>query len=419
MNWIEKLFGKKEQNSPEIRLDELQEWFTSRSEKKFDDLSRQSGSIFREIEAAIRKIRKSTALLQEATLDGRYHLKLVKIASSNRDNMVKQVGMLVENINIPKTRDARAIIDFHESALQTLQVCLENMLKSYQYAKLVFPEDAKQVVADVNSLGRILNDLNGPIGENRTAFEIFEKAEESIKAIKNINSDRENEEKAIKEIEGNITLLKKQIEENEEIHKNLLKSQEWKQYLDCKDDIAGLEKKAENIESEINGMILPLNKALNRLNQLSESGRYTLSPHMKENLRICLSDPKCVDPGFFIELGKIIEGDTLALASDKKEKMIEQTKIAETSFEASKKRYQTLKLEIEMKKSEVAGSGVAGEEGKIRKSISVLRDKLAFEEKRLDTSKKHLTTIENNIKITKHDLQKIVSTIDERTKVSF
>ena len=419
MNWIEKLFGKKEQNSPEIRFDELQGWFTAWSERKFDDLSRQSGSIFLEIEAAIRKIRKSTALLQEATLDGRYHLKMVKIASSNRDNMVKQVGMLVENINIPKTKDARTIIDFHENALQTLQVCLENMIKSYQYAKLVFPEDAKQVIADVNSLGRMLHDLNEPIGENRTAFETFEKAEESIKAIKSMNSDRGNEEKVIKEIEGNIALLKKQIEENEEIHKNLLKSQEWRQYLDRKDDIAGLGKKAENIESEINGMILPLNKALNRLNQLSESGRYTLSPHTRENLRLCLSDPKCVDPGFFVELGKIIESDTLALASDKKDKMIELVKIAETSFEASKKRYQALKLEIERKRSEVTGSGVASEDGRIRKSISVLRDKLAFEEKRLDTSKKHLATIENSIEITKHDLQKIVSTIDERMKVLF
>jgi len=201
VNWIEKLFGKKEQNSPEIRFDELQGWFTAWSERKFDDLSRQSGSIFLEIEAAIRKIRKSTALLQEATLDGRYHLKMVKIASSNRDNMVKQVGMLVENINISKTKDARAIIDFHENALQTLTVCLENMLKSYQYAKLVFPEDAKQVIADVNSLGRMLHDLNEPIGENRTAFETFEKAEESIKAIKSMNSDRGNEEKVIKEKE--------------------------------------------------------------------------------------------------------------------------------------------------------------------------------------------------------------------------
>ncbi len=419
MNWIKSIFGKKESPSPEIHFEELQGWLAEKSEELSGDLTGRSASLYPDIEEALRKIKKSAALLQEAIPEGRFHLKIVKIAASNRDNMVKQVGMLVENIKIPRTSDTRTILDFHKNAMQTLTVCLENMLKSYQYAKLVFLEDAKQVIGDVNALGRLLNRLIEPINENRKALLAFENAAKEIEAIKNLNSAIGMEKKAIKEIDEKIVFLKEEIEKNDRAHKNLLESKEWKKYLDERDELAALENSASRIESEINGMVLPLNKALNRLRQLSESGRYTLAPDVRKELHLCLSDPKCVSPGFFVELGKIIKSDTLALSPDKMDKMLEQGKLAETSFGANKERYQTLIHDIERKKSELLKENIAlaREEKEVREST--LQDKLALAEKEIETSKKRLLALESDIELKKQELQQIVSSIDSSVRISY
>ncbi len=419
MNWIKSIFGKKERSSPEIHFEELQDWLAERSEKLSEELSSESASLYSDIEEALSKIKKSAGLLQEASPEGRFHLKMVKIGTSNRDNMVKQVGMLVENIKIPRTSDARTILDFHKNAMQTLTVCLENMLKSYQYAKLVFLEDSKQVIADVNALGRLLNRLIEPINENKKALLAFENAAKEIEAITNLNSDIGMEKKAIREIDENIVLLKEEIGNNATAHKNLLESNEWKKYMDDRDELAALENSASEIESEINGMVLPLNKALNRLKQLSESGRYTLAPDLRKELHLCLSDPKCVTPGFFVELGKIIKSDTLALSPDKRDKMLEQARLGETSFGASKERYQTLIYDIEKKKSELLKENIAlaREEKELREST--LQDKLALAEKELETSRKRLLTLESDIELKKQELQQIVSSIDTSVRISY
>lgn len=162
MKWIDRLFGQKEESPSQIKFEELPEWLAVKSKKISSEISKNASSRYFEIQGALEEIKESTALLEEAQPEGRFHLKMVKIATSNRDNMARQVRMLLENITIPQASDIKSIVVFHENAMQTLTVCLENMMKSYQYTKLLFIEESKNVIADVNALGRLLNQLINP-----------------------------------------------------------------------------------------------------------------------------------------------------------------------------------------------------------------------------------------------------------------
>ncbi len=419
MKLIERLFGKKEQTSPEIGFDELTGWLTARSGDLSEGMDSRSASIFLEIEKALKKIKKSAALLEGTVPEGRFHLKLVKIATSNRDNMVKQVKMLVENIKTPKTADTRSIIEFHENAIQTLTVCLENMLKSYQYAKLVYIEESKQLISEVNALGRLLNQLIEPINENKNAFDAMDKVSYTVQNIQKILSDIQVEKRVITEMDEKIRVLKKEIEETQINLLQLKESEQWRQYQDGMEDLAKLENEASKIESEINGLVLPLNKALNRLKQLSDSGRHTLAPDVREGLHLCLSDPKCVDPGFFVEFKKIMESDALALASDKKDKMLEQARLAQSSFEGRKKQYQTVRLDIEIKKRELAKLNITQEEKTLNDRMEAHKDRFSKAEKELETSRKRLSALENNLELKKQELQQAVNSIDSKMKITF
>lgn len=417
MKWIERLFGKKEPFTPEIRFDELAGWLESRSKEVSREVGKQVAPIYSEIEDALSEIKKSTAWLDESQPEGRFHLKMVKVATSNRDNMVKQVRLLTENIVVPQTTDIKAVLSFYENAMQTLGVCLENMMKSYQYAKLVFLEESKEVIADVNALGRLLNQLAEPINARKKLLDAVENAGKAVQAIKEKRSAAEIERTSVKEKEERATALKKELEEEQNALARLKESEGWKQYLARTEELAALEDNAKKIESEINGLVLPLNKALNRLKQLSESGRYTLAPEIKEGLYQCLSDSKSCRPEFFVELEKILESDVLKM--ERLDKMLEQIKLVKSSFGPYKERYQALVADIEKKKEEISKLDVVAQEKSQSDRISELQDKLASTEKELEVAKNHLESLERSLELKERELQQTVSAIDDRVRVLF
>lgn len=417
MKWIEKLIGKKEESLPEIKFEELEAWLDSKSR----ELSGpgQPEALFSKINDALRRVEKSATLLEEAIPEGRYHLKMVKIATSNRDNMVKQVRTLVENIRTQERSDARAMTEFHQNAMQSLNVCRENMLRSYQYTKLVFLEESKQVLSDVNSLGRLFNELIEPVEKQKQRFDALENAEKAIQVMKKSYFDIETEKRAIKENDEKAARLKKEIDETSQNNELIRSCEQWKQYQNYMDELARLENTAAQVESEITALISPLGKALNRLRQLSDSGRYTLAPDMKEGLRLCVSDPRSVDPEFFAEFEKIVKSDTLSLAQDKRNKILEQLRIIESSFQPARTGYRSLVQDIEKKKSEISNISIAKEQENLCNRIEVLKDRLAEAEKALEISKKHLVYLEQNVELKKNDLIQSVSAVDSSIRIDF
>lgn len=417
MNWIGRLFGKKEESPSQITFDELPEWLEARSQKISEGIGRQASSLYSDIEEALREIKESTALLEEAEPEGRFHLKMVKLATSNRDNMARQVRMLLENITTPRATDVVTIVGFHENAIQTLTVCLENMTKSCQYTKLVFLEDSKKVIADVNALGRLLNRLIEPINNHKKVLVALENAKGLIQNIKNITSDIESKEKVIKENEDKIALLKKESEERQKALALLRDSEPWKQYTEYKDELILLENNARKKESEIKGIVSPLNKALSRLKQLSDSGRHVLKPESKESLNLCLTDTTKVNPGFFVEFNDIVKSGVLNLTSEKTDKILEQTRLVASSLDSSKKEYHALVMDIERKKNEISAMDIAHEEAKLTKIIADLQEKRTALEKELESSKERLVYLKHDIELKRQELQQCVTVIDSRIRI--
>ncbi len=417
MKWVEKLFGKKAQDPIEIRFEELLAWLASSSDRLSQ--GRHAESLYSDIQDALHGIRKSALELEKAEPEGRFHLKMVKIASSNRDNMVKQVRLLMNNINIPKTTDIKTVLEFHENAIQTLAMCLENMMKSYQYTKMVFFEDSKKVIAEVNELGRLLNQLVEPLNDKKKVLDAFDNAEKKILNINNLNHRIDDEKKTIKELNEKIDSLKKKLELNRDNLARLADSEQWKQYLNSKNDLVDLENKAKKAESDIITLLVPLNKPLQRLKQMNEAGKYDLPPAIKKELHLCLTDPKSVCPEFFVDVQNIIQKDTVAFNPEKRDRILEQIKYSVSKIGDFIKEYQTIASNINAKKDEIAGMNIVQEAVNLRGRISSLQDNLAFEEKELEISKKLLKSLEDGVTLEKNELQQTVFAIDNRKRIIF
>lgn len=417
MSWLDRLFGKKEE-TPRVRLEEFPEWLDSKAKKLSDEIEKHASSVFSDIRRALEEIKESTALLEEAEPEGRFHLRMVKVATTNRDNMSRQVRMLLENISIPEEAGLKAVTAFHEGAVQTLNVCLENMMKSYQYTKQVFLEESKTVIADVNMLGRLLNRLIEPINSKKDVLDALENASGLVQDIKTAASDIKMREGAVKESGEKIALLEKEIEEKQKTLSLLRESEPYKDYLKSKNELVLLESNAERTESEIKGIISPLNKALNRLKQLSDSGRYTLNPESRDSLNMCLNDPVDVEPDFFLEFGKIVGSGILNLSAEKTDKIMGQIRLAASSLAPYKKEYHALVRDIERKKQEISTLGVIQEEEDMARDIASLKERLASSEKELDASKNILASLKHGIELKKQELQKNVKVIDSTVELS-
>lgn len=325
--------------------------------------------------------------------------------------------MLLDNINIPQATDIATIMTFHENAVQTMAVCLENMMKSYQYTKLVYFEESKELIAKVNALGRLLNQLIEPIDNKRNVLDALNIAKTTIQNIKNITLDIGFNEKAVKENEEKIVILKKELNEKEKALDLLKESEPWKEYIKSREELISLETDAGKKEAEIRGLILPLNKALSRLKQLSDSGRYTLAPEIKEGLNSCLSDQINVKPEFFTEFRKIVESGVLNLTTDKTDKILEQIKLVLVSLDSSKTEYQALTQDIEKQKEKISELKAADEEAELEKRIADLKDKIIALEKELELSRNRVEVLKRDVESKRLELQQSVSVIDSRMRI--
>jgi hypothetical protein len=83
------------------------------------------------------------------------------------------------------------------------------MMKSYQYTKLVYFEESKNVIADVNSLGRLLNQLMEPINSKKLLLDALDRSQELVQIIRNITVDIDSTERSIKENDVKSVSLKK------------------------------------------------------------------------------------------------------------------------------------------------------------------------------------------------------------------
>jgi len=417
VSWIEKIFGKKVPDPIEIRFDELPKWLSSSRDKLSH--GKHTESVYLDIEAVLRGIEKSASELEKTEPEGRFHLKMVKIAISNRDNMVKQVRLLLTNINIPKTTDIKTVIEFHENGIQTLTMCLENMMKSYQYTKMVFFQDSKNVIAKVNELGRLLNQLVEPIGGNKKVLVAFDNAEKSVLNITNQISRIEDQKKTTIELNKKVDYIKKNIELDSENLVRISGSEQWIQYLNSKNELVDLENIAKDAESDINTLLVPLNKPLQRLKQLNDARKYELSPALKKDLQSFLTDPKSTSSEFLIDIQNIIQKDTIAFNPEKREKILEQIEYSISKIGDFMKEYQTIASRISAKKDEIGKMNIVLEEADTSERISMLQEDLASVEKELELSKKLLVSLEESIALEKNQLQQTVNSIDNRKRILF
>ncbi|KAF5421735.1 MAG: hypothetical protein C5S41_10920, partial [Candidatus Methanomarinus sp.] len=161
MKFIKRIFGNKEDIPKEIsiKIDDLSVWIESESQKQFSVLRSDIKQKYDEISATLENLSTSRDQLKDAKFGEKTYKRLVKAGTSNRDNLIKNINVLIERTIIPEDIDPSKAVEFYIDMKSTLKTCLDNTTRSQEYVKLIFPEGYKVVVIDLKRLDTLLDEL--------------------------------------------------------------------------------------------------------------------------------------------------------------------------------------------------------------------------------------------------------------------
>ncbi len=351
MKWLNKILGKQNQQKPRtadtVAFRDLGGWVSDRTRAELGGFFESAAQIFAEIEGTkeelIRNI-KSLKVAEPPELPSR----VIRVGFAARDSMIKQINVMLDRISAP-TMDYPDIMEFCRSADIVLDSTIEKSAKSHHRAKYLFPKEVGAVFTDLRSIKISLAKLRDLLDREGAKIKGFDEITGTIQRIDDIKKDIVTGNSKIKQNGSKIDEIKREISDCTTKLEQLSQSKEWSSFVELEDKLNEREMEANNIESNVAELFIPLNKALNRMKKQSESGRYTLSKKQKELLDVCLDNPISADVAdvndFMIEMLQIVESGALGLKDKKRDKIIDQIDQIMDSFAPKKERHDTLKSE--------------------------------------------------------------------------
>ena len=247
---IKKIFGKKEEVPPltSLKFDELLDWIETRSEKTFSKLQPFIRQKYEEIDAALGTLNAKKGQLQDARQIEGAHKRIEKAGASNRDNVIKNLNIILDKTNIPDDATPTSASAFYVDAKSIFKTSIENTIRSQQYVKALYPGEYQLVMEELSHLDTLLDELIAPVNKIKDRLDAYDRLPEEIESINQTRQQIKEKENEILDLEKKYDSLKDELQTGEselaglENSEELMKAQELeKQAKALKDQISGID----------------------------------------------------------------------------------------------------------------------------------------------------------------------------------
>jgi predicted nucleic acid-binding Zn-ribbon protein len=413
LKFIKRIFGKKEDISEEIsiKIDDLSVWIETESQKQFSVLRSDIKQKYDEISATLENLSTSRDQLKDAKFGEKTYKRLAKAGTSNRDNLIKNINVLIEKTIIPEDIDPSKAVEFYIDMKSTLKTCLDNTTRSQEYVKLIFPEGYKVVVIDLKRLDTLLDELMYFIEGVKDELDVYTKLPEDIEIINQSRHQIKEITDNIPQLEAKYESLKKNLHTGEDRLAEMERSEEIIKANELEKQIKTLNDRISGINSNVKELFAPLSKALLRMQKQHESGRHTLSSINSNHLRTLIEDPALIlgnDINSFLnEIQKSVEDGTLGLKQQKANKTTEQIdRLTGSDI--------LLSLYRDRESDSAKLTGLLEE----RNRLTVYKERTRLE-KKLSDYRSSINSIEQSLDIERKDLDSLIEKVEQlKTKLN-
>jgi len=413
LKFIKRIFGNKEDIPKEIsiKIDDLSVWIETESQKQFSVLRSDIKQKYDEISATLENLSTSRDQLKDAKFGEKTYKRLAKAGTSNRDNLIKNINVLIERTIIPEDIDPSKAVEFYIDMKSTLKTCLDNTTRSQEYVKLIFPEGYKVVVIDLKRLDTLLDELMYFIEGVKDELDVYTKLPEDIEIINQSRHQIKEMTDNIPQLEAKYESLKNNLHTGEDRLAEMERSEEIIKANELEKQIKTLNDRISGINSNVKELFAPLSKALLRMQKQHESGRHTLSSINSNNLRTLIEDPALIlgnDINSFLnEIRKSVEDGTLGLKQQKANKTTEQIdRLTDSDI--------LLSLYRDRESDSAKLTGLLEE----RNRLTVYKERTRLE-KKLSDYRSSINSIEQSLDIERKDLDSLIEEVEQlKTKLN-
>ena len=419
MKFIEKIFGKKEEAPAKLTLkfNELPAWLEKEGESTFAGLGVHIGHKYSEINTAFEDLSEAKERLVDASFGEKVYKRLAKAGASNRDNLVKNLDIIIEKIAIPEDTDPSEAYQFHQDAKSVLNTCLENAVRSQQYVKALFPEEYKDIWGGLKHLDVLLDELVAPINEVKDELEAYDKLPGDIELIRQMQQQIPVKQKNINELTGKYETLKVELGSEEARLEEVEAGDEFTRARELEEQARTLKEQISGIDSNLAGLFAPLSKALSRMEKQDGSARHIMSPESRKVLKILKDEPVStldIDlSGFLVEMKTRVEDGSLGLKQQKMNKTLEQIDrlVGTDVLLRLKSQREGYSSELAGVRGELEGLTVYREKTQVEDRISECRNVMDSTGQKLDAEKKEVARLKKEVEELKIKLDSDLSDI--------
>jgi len=162
--FIKRLFKKEE--TEDIPLGKLEEWFQKKSDAVFDGLSSEVGSIKNEIEGLVGKTRHQLEILEKAGLrNTNITIRERQFMDGNRSSYIKAVHNLLSNLNL--SGDYDNILNLCGGFSVRLNSFAKATNKSYHILQEFLANESKDIAMSIKGIDKKIGDLRNTIHNSK------------------------------------------------------------------------------------------------------------------------------------------------------------------------------------------------------------------------------------------------------------
>ncbi len=391
---IELFFGKKN-TAKEISFEEANGIIESEIAAEEKALCDFASGKFAEIKHLLSELSRNSEEMEKHEIRVDEGNKAYRqIVSTSQKNLARHLKGIPGKIAPPSRLDAAFVRRYAPAALRAVSADLMPYWKNIALARLMLRDEVKAIGASLQELHTALEGLDNAAFSQKwqslqAAKSAFEKTAKKKSELSVISQKRDETQKTIADGSKSLATLCSELSEKE-------LSKDAQRLKSLEDGAVALERRKEQVVSEFNSEIAPLEKVLKRLSQISETGD-SLTQREKELLKMLLSSPFSAfisDPNgvgcksiFSKAADSISKGNVRLKEGEVEKKLAAINSLLSKDF-FSEYFWETNKIEAELLKvqKEISGFGFSSE-------ISSLRSEVLAVQKALEKQKVELSQL--------------------------
>jgi len=382
MKWLNRITGRAGAEIPSIvAFHEIDTWLEKVSESLFG-MGTNTMALYEEMADKREELRQNVSELRDAEPKADMPAQITKIGLLSRDKMVKLLYSLCDKIVIPAQTDYRTVLDFHKMASHSIESVLAKISKNIYYVRSLFPDEAREVEANLNQLRDILDRLVAPMKGKESKIMDLSRVHALINAIREQMAEIESEREKIRVEEEERSAIEHEIELSERRLRTMEEEAEWKRLKEYEAELTAIEGELNTLRHDVNNLFTPLQKPLSLLKKQDRSGRVSLSPAVRKAITAILSSPvqalnEDIEDYLRSIRAVIIEMDAIKERTrDRALKWIDHLLNSGTDMSGIRARYELLSSRAEELRRELSALEITNEKERLEHAITAAKGQL-------------------------------------------